>query len=175
MLRCRDQLLWRFFKMIAEHCWTKCCCRSPKQRADWAKANGVSPPSYAIVTETAPVVASKSPACFSKKIETPIAKSCCEGRSESGKKDLKNESMKVVSNSAKKASPRLSIQLTLTALVIKCHGQSSDFALMPWTTLVKPMSLGLNLPSIDTLGLPEDQQPLYIYYDPAVPPPRRVS
>jgi hypothetical protein len=75
----------------------------------------------------------------------------------------------------KKSSPRVSLQLTLHALVLKCHGQSTDFALMPWTTLVKPMMLGISLPSIDTLGLPAPQQPFSVYYDPAVPPPRRAS
>jgi hypothetical protein len=37
------------------------------------------------------------------------------------------------------------------------------------------MSLGLSLPAIDTLGLPAPKQPLTVYYDPAVPPPRRAS
>jgi hypothetical protein len=150
----------------AQHCWTKCCCRTPKQRAEWAKANNVTPPSYAIVADESPVIASKSPACCAKEPKPSAVTNCCT---------QKNESTKIVANQVRKDKQRLSIQLTLTALVMNCHGQSSDFALMPWTTLVKPMSLGLNLPSIDTLGIPNAQQPFSVYYDPAVPPPRRAS
>jgi len=150
----------------AQHCWTKCCCRTPKQRAEWAKVNNVTPPSYAIVADESPVIASKSSACCTKEPKPTTVTNCCT---------QKNESTKAVSNQVRKDKLRLSIQLTLTALVMNCHGQSSDFALMPWTTLVKPMSLGFNLPLIDTLGLPNARQPFSVYYDPAVPPPRRAS
>lgn len=155
----------------AQHCWTKCCCRTPKQRAEWAKANKVAPPSYAIVTEEAPALVANTASCCSKQTAKPVVKSCCPATSVGGKSD----SAKASSIVLKKSSPRVSLQLTLHALVLKCHGQSTDFALMPWTTLVKPMMLGISLPSIDTLGLPAPQQPFSVYYDPAVPPPRRAS
>ena len=35
----------------AHQCWTRCCCNSPAKRAAWAKKNGVTPPSYAILEE----------------------------------------------------------------------------------------------------------------------------
>lgn len=73
----------------AQHCWTKCCCRTPKQRAEWAKSNGVVPPSYANVEYESHAVATQSPACCAKKPnatpdvtpDAPIAKSCCSQRS----------------------------------------------------------------------------------------------
>ncbi len=31
-----------------EHCWSSCCCRDQQQRLDWARTNGVTPPSTAL-------------------------------------------------------------------------------------------------------------------------------
>ena len=168
----------------AKHCWTKCCCRTPKQRAEWAKANSVNPPSYAVVKEEATVVASNSPSCSAKK----LVKACCSKKDDSTKRSLtmtlsspaeqqepEEQELEEQQPDARKKMPRVSIRLTISALVLNCLGQSTDFALMPWTTLVKPEALRLNLPLIDTLDLASDQHPLQVFYDPIVPPPRRAS
>jgi hypothetical protein len=37
----------------ARQCWTTCCCFTPAQRLQWAKENGVTPPSFAVLPDDA--------------------------------------------------------------------------------------------------------------------------
>ena len=36
-----------------EQCWTACCCFTPAERERWAEQHGVTPPSYAVLSEPA--------------------------------------------------------------------------------------------------------------------------
>ncbi len=42
----------RLWMSDAEQCWTRCCCQSPRERAEWARRHRVVPPSYAILTDS---------------------------------------------------------------------------------------------------------------------------
>ncbi|WP_145076870.1 hypothetical protein [Aureliella helgolandensis] len=46
--------------VTAEQCWTSCCCYSPSERLQWAQENGVTPPAYAVITESPPQVESST-------------------------------------------------------------------------------------------------------------------
>jgi hypothetical protein len=78
----------------AEQCWRHCCCHSPEERLEWARANGVDPPAYAELPSSSgwqsvrvrDQIPSKTTTCCScRKPTTESAsprpgKSCCTDR-----------------------------------------------------------------------------------------------
>ena len=113
-------------------CWTSCCCFTPSQRLAWAKQNGVTPPDYAILADdqstSSSIAASGESCCVTKKTCCAAKKACCAVKS-------KDSVPKVTTWS----TPRTKMVLTLCAL--KCQGASSDFTLLPWTILVREVTL----------------------------------
>jgi len=135
----------------AEQCWTTCCCNSPEQRLAWAKRNGVEPPSYAVLA--------------SSKTDDPKTRSCCSNCK-------KNETPKSPV-AEKPKSKRLGF--LIGPLVLKCHGQSSDFSWMPWAVVDKPPLESFSALFIGCLDFPRLRIPLAIYLEPAEPPPRTAA
>jgi hypothetical protein len=118
----------------AHQCWTRCCCNSPAKRAAWAKKNGVTPPSYAILEEPTKVN-HQSIAALRKKISSNVPGDSCCGAS--NKKD--KEASLLASCTSKTKAPvvhrKTNKNLVLTMLALKCQGKDSVFTHLPWMAL----------------------------------------
>jgi hypothetical protein len=105
-----------------------------KDFAAWAKKNGVTPPSYAILEEPTKV-SRQSDADLRKKISSSIKGDSCCGAS--NKKD--NGASLLASCTSQWKVPIVHCKtkktLVLTMLALKCQGKDSVFTHLPWMAL----------------------------------------
>jgi hypothetical protein len=138
----------------AEQCWTKCCCNSPEQRAAWAERNGVTPPSYAVLES------GKGDLRVSK------TKSCCLHRKSGSLLEAHSEAK------SQTKEKRASRGFLIGPLVLKCHGQASDFSSMPWGVISDTQFESMSVPLVGDLVIPTSPLAVAVYLDPDKPPPR---
>ena len=127
----------------AHHCWTKCCCRSPQQRADWAKKHGVTPPSYAVLSEAPSSPEGDTPSeevrvsALKDLIEksTLLLLSCGVGAKSHPTDANKGLSAANKPHVAKVAANKQRFRLQI--LADECRGKSSEFSWLPWMSLAK--------------------------------------
>ena len=157
-----------------EHCWTNCCCYNPAERAEWAEEHGVTPPSYAVLSQPTKAISvdvSTSRACCSR----PVAARCehCQSDAESPRSSSASCTTQpcTTENAAQCASSQSTL-LVLSVAALRCQGASSQFTLLPWAIL--------DLSSIDSMPVEPQMEPYLVfnessvarYVAPDTPPPR---
>ncbi len=181
----------------AKSCWMNCCCMGPAARKAWAKRNGVTPPSYAVLDETPSAestsLASLAPAasscCAAKRPDSP-AKDCCVTDqptcdSAASSRDHKSTSCcdpkrtPIADVPAKHAavnqtdqSDATTLAFTLSIQAMKCRGAASDFTGLPWFVWSIPKATSVIDHGTDIFDRLVDQQADSLSMGPSPPPPR---
>jgi hypothetical protein len=181
----------------AKSCWTSCCCMGPAARKAWAKRNGVTPPSYAILDE------SPSPPTTSQASHTPATSSCCTAKrpataadccatdqatcdmAASSSRDHQPTSCCVAKRpsnkdgSAKHAAVNradttdaTTLAFALSIQAMKCRGAASDFNWLPWFVWSIPKATSPFDHGTDIIDRLVDQQADSLSMGPSPPPPR---
>ena len=147
----------------AEQCWSHCCCFTPEQRLEWARAHNVEPPSYA--EKPVPEENSSEQGWNTVKLrdrdETEIApatKGCCSSRR--------------ADTCCQKGSDQGRVRWTTTIAAWRCQGLPtiwvSGGAILPvpphvsWSPELLPVS---RIPSTSEIAWDVSRNP-------AAPPPR---
>ncbi len=147
-----------------EKCWTSCCCHSPAERLEWAKRNGVTPPSYAILKETNGSRQTLVDRSLKKKASCTSCSKC------SGK--TRDQDAKLSSNrQVKRGQGRFAILWK----AMKCQGKSSDFGSIPWALVPDRPVRVVSLSFVETHLSILDCHPVVHWKRPDVPPPRFLS
>lgn len=181
----------------AKSCWTSCCCMGPAARKAWAKRNGVTPPSYAILDESPspqkPSLTSLAPApsnCCAAKRPDPAADDCCA--TDQPTRDIATTSRdhkpnsccdakrpSTANGSAKHAAAnRLEqgdstmLAFALSVQAMKCRGAASDFTGLPWFAWSIPKATSVIDHGTDIFDRLVDQQAESLSMGPSPPPPR---
>jgi hypothetical protein len=169
-----------------EQCWTHCCCFTPKQRAAWAKEKGITPPSYAILDEPSPKIATgpkvSKPCCTEKTsrcCEESTLTACCESKST---KSSTSHSCKLCeSKEAKSKNPSPQEQVTESSskpsryvpimTAFKCKGLTLSYALLPVFDFSLAAFFGM-FPSFSDSILSVNFFELDAYHPVPIPPPK---
>ena len=139
----------------AERCWGNCCCHTVAERLEWAKREGVTPPSF-VMKELA---SSKPlPPCCAKRVaEQQEKKACCKSGSDSC--------------CSGQSEPSSGSSYVLGWKALKCQGVGVE-----WTAAVPAVPLGpWQMPELPVCveWLASIQRPSLpsVYDAPSVPPP----
>ena len=150
----------------AFQCWTSCCCQTPEERLEWARKNGASPPSYAILKSpsqpksVANTASKKSPCCDTlKSCSSPVAHEKAAAPAEACQSDT------VV-------APEKNQRWLLVMDALKCQGKSSTFSMLPWTILATPITWTCTLAFSGNVTGPGPNLFVDTSVAPATPPPR---
>jgi hypothetical protein len=181
----------------AKSCWTSCCCMGPAARKAWAKRNGVTPPSYAILDE------SPSPPTTSQASHTPATSSCCAAKQPATAADCcatdqatcdmaasssrdhqptsccvakrpsnKDGSAKHAAVTRADTTDATTLAFALSIQAMKCRGAASDFNWLPWFVWSIPKATSPFDHGTDIIDRLVDQQADSLSMGPSPPPPR---
>jgi hypothetical protein len=181
----------------AKSCWTSCCCMGPAARKAWAKRNGVTPPSYAILDE------SPSPPTTSQASHTPATSSCCAAKQPATAADCcatdqatcdmaasssrdhqptsccvakrpsnKDGSAKHAAVNRADTTDATTLAFALSIQAMKCRGAASDFNWLPWFVWSIPKATSPFDHGTDIIDRLVDQQADSLSMGPSPPPPR---
>jgi hypothetical protein len=126
----------------AEHCWRTCCCHTLAQRLDWARANNVRPPEFAIAAARLAGLDWDSLSAQSNSASSPVRKSCCvekasptDGSTVLG--SIKSIDIRVAPESAAEASePATNVVIAWRAM--ECQGQSGNWLTAAPAVVIAP-------------------------------------
>jgi hypothetical protein len=136
----------------AEQCWKNCCCFSPTEKAAWAKKNGVTPPSYAVLKDENRLAEN------GKASNKECSKGCCSKKGIVSKEPASTEAVMV-----------------LSIMAYQCSGQSSVFCLLPWAIIETQPDMAQRW-ELDSRQLPDESlNPIRVFSIPDVPPPRTLG
>jgi|694.fasta_scaffold89972_2 hypothetical protein len=181
----------------AKSCWTSCCCMGPAARKAWAKRNGVTPPSYAILDE------SPSPPTTSQASHAPAASSCCTAKRpdtaaddccatdqatcdiaassrdhkstsccDAKRSSTKDASSKHAAVNQADTTDANALAFALSIQAMKCRGAASDFNWLPWFVWSIPKGTSVIDHGTDIIDRLVDQQADSLSMGPSPPPPR---
>lgn len=171
-----------------EQCWTACCCFTPAERERWAEQHGVTPPSYAVLSNSAKVDSTKSlsplfestrVACGSSLCSTLSDEDCvkCSSRACVACDSLPDEVTSDGADSCADAGGDQCIDGTqlvtvLSVVALRCKGASSEFTLLPWAIVESGNSdfTSPEVPAAPYLVFSETAASVGIA--PATPPPK---
>lgn len=134
-----------------EQCWTSCCCFTPAERQRWAEQHGVTPPSYAVLSDPAQNGSVLNRLLRNSELSDPSLVAC--GRSSCSKASPGNcascnslacefcdtASEITTPADASWADPSGSqgetnshVVTVVSVVALRCQGASSEFTLLPW-------------------------------------------
>ena len=144
----------------AKQCWTTCGCTSITEKLRWAKARGISPPSFAKLQETRPR------SCCAKK------SACCD--EPAGSPDMLHVATKA--KPPREGAPSdLDRIVLLSSYVAKCQGQDSLTSTLPWSVLPPARSCVSPDREIVWRWHQFDEPLVSAQADPPIPPPRLLA
>ena len=113
----------------AEKCWTDCCCHTPAERRRWADKRGITPPAYAVLSDTPRSTKTQT---IEKHLGSGNIKSCCviEKPKKASSTDCKSDGPNRSAKSCGSNTPRE--RTVLSMLACKCRGASSLFTTLTW-------------------------------------------
>jgi hypothetical protein len=135
----------------AEQCWTNCCCFSPSERLAWAKKNNVSPPDYAVLSDTA---------------SSKTTKKSCIHCSASEKKTVTKASNAQAANKKK-------LRTAVSMLALKCQGKNFAFTHLPWLVPSLWVEHPFTTVASEQVVAPSEKVLVSIFIQPDTPPPKR--
>lgn len=151
----------------AFQCWTSCCCHTPEERLEWARKNGVTPPSYAIL---------KSPVKTTFVSAKSVSKSsCCNTTKECGDSNIATcdqPQYKACEHCTKAAEKKKNQRWVFVLDALKCQGKSSSFSLLPWTIVPASVTWISTLSISGKVIAPSPILFVDSTHEPATPPPR---
>jgi hypothetical protein len=165
----------------AEQCWTSCCCLKPSQRARWAQEKGITPPSYAILSDSKQVVHNtqlKTKDCCTASTDTASprtpAPKCCQPKSRQHceacqQKDTQTDVAQV--STLKDNDDPQPTRFALIMLAFKCKGINFGFSSLPVFELPSPLTLPSSNPRIETNSI-ANASPVRVFTPVPIPPPK---
>ncbi|WP_146601921.1 hypothetical protein [Novipirellula aureliae] len=116
----------------AEFCWDKCCCHSDAEKLQWARENGVEPPTFLVarLSKATTKIAS---------VGEPASKSCCCCSNSTGSATCEASEAEETRLTSPESSSNLRIVLLEDSA--KCRGIQWLWSVLSSTTVEKPRQL----------------------------------
>jgi hypothetical protein len=158
----------------ARQCWLSCCCNTHLQRLEWARQNGVRPPSYALkAAETEHrLLAARGSSTSDSSADTKSTalrtqRSCCQPKVAAGTSPCDSGNASLCKSSE---APRAGKVVALEAF--RCQGLSPDLMFLGLIALQPDVEMNLTGPCPAVWIAPHgSDRPITCVRQPLVPPP----